>query len=530
MTLREKYHRGIFIFALFLMAASMSLGKFFLGGSLFIISANWIVEGNFKSKYRLFLSRPSIAILMGLFLIHFVGLLWTPDHSAGWNDLKIKLPLFFIPMVIGTSLPLKKKAFEYLLLTFVGAVFISSIVTTLVVYKIYVPIKPILDIRDASIFVPLIRLSLMTALSVFLLLRWTVRIENYFLKFLSLALVFWFNWFLQNMQSLTGLVILYFGGFILLLTMSFIYRKRVFSIVLCSLFAIAGVLGVLTVNRMYTTFFTLHPIDSEQLDTLTLRGHKYDHNFKSAMIENGNPVMTYYCWNELDSAWNSRSKIIFDRGKDTNGNPISITLLRYLASKDWRKDANAIAQLSDKEIAAVERGATNALDSVRSPVERRLYQVCWELYHYSHGANPSGNSVTMRIELAKTAVNIIKQNPWIGVGTGGQQKSFENHYQMSGSSIEKEWQWLHAHNQFLSIGVCLGIPGLIYFIFSIWFVPHSMKRWRSYLYLAFFIVFLLSFLDDDTLETSQGIGFFIFFNVLFLYMMPRGSAFNLDKE
>jgi hypothetical protein len=247
------------------------------------------------------------------------------------------------------------------------------------------------------------------------------------------------------------------------------------------------------------------------------------------MIENGNPVMVYCCWWELDSSWNSRSKIKFDGGQDVNGNPISITLLRYLSSKGWRKDADAVSKLSDAEIKGVEHGATNALDAERTPIERRLYQVFWEVYHYNHGANPSGNSVTMRLELAHTAITTIKKHPWIGVGTGGQQKTFAAQYQEEGTKLGEEWQWLHSHNQFLSIGVSLGIPGLLYFIFSLWYAPRSMKRWRSYLYLAFFLVFFLSFLDDDTLETSQGVNFFAFFSALFLFSMPRESAIRTDE-
>ncbi|HET6993297.1 MAG TPA: O-antigen ligase family protein, partial [Bacteroidia bacterium] len=113
---------------------------------------------------------------------------------------------------------------------------------------------------------------------------------------------------------------------------------------------------------------------------------------------------------------------------------------------------------------------------------------------------------------------------------GGQQKTFAEQYRKEGTKLGEEWQWLHSHNQLLSIAVSLGIPGLLYFLFSLWYAPHSMKRWRSYLYLAFFIVFFLSFFDDDTLETSQGVNFFAFFNALFLYSMPRASAIRTDES
>jgi hypothetical protein len=525
----EKYHRLIYIFGLFLMAASMSLGKFFLGGSIFIICINWGLEGNFKAKWRLFRARPSIAVLMGIFLIHFIGVIWAPDSQEAWKDLKIKLPILLIPLVIGTSQPLGKKVFEYLLLIFTLAVFVSSFITLLVVNGIYIPKKPILNLRDASLFVPLIRLSLMSALSVFFLGRWIFRIRNVALRIASALMIGWFIWFLQYMQSLTGLVILFSGGFILLVVMAFIYRKRIFAIFLLSVFVIGGIIGGIYASNAYKKLFTVHPVDIHHLDLYTKRGTPYKFDFKSAMIENGNQVQIYVCWPELDSAWNTRSKIMLNGGEDINGNPVSNTLIRYLASKGWRKDADAIAKLSDSEIHAIENGTTNALDADRSPLEKRLYQVFWEIYHYSHGSSPSGNSVTMRVELANTAFKVIKRHPWIGVGTGGQQKTFAQQYQSEGTKLAEEWQFLHSHNQFLSVAVSLGIPGLLYFLFALWYAPRSMKRWRSYLYLAFFLVFFLSFFDDDTLETSQGVNFFAFFTALFLYSMPRESALRTEE-
>lgn len=538
------------------MAASMSLGKFFLGASLFTITINWIVEysgiptyhkqksfgegarkfwseiveGNFKPKWRIFRARPSILILITIVLIHLIGISWSVDPHEGWNDLRIKLPMMLIPFCIGTTRPLEKRTFEILLLFFVLAVFVSCVTTILVANGIIHPKHPVTDLREASIFVPLIRLSLMVVLSIFFLGRWMIRVKSVALKIATLVLMFAYTWFLLYMQSLTGLVILFTGGFLLLVIMAFLYKKKKLVLFLLSCFTIFAVLGGLMVKRVYNEFYTFHPVDAKHLDHFTSRGGSYVTVMNYPMLENGNQVMVYVCWHELDSCWNSRSNIQLDTGRDVNGNPVSITLLRYLSSKGWRKDADAMNKLTDEEIRAIENGATNALDKERSPIERRIYQVFWELYHYQHGANPSGNSVTMRMELAHTAMTAIKTHPLIGVGTGGQQKAFAEIYRRKGSVLDQEWQWMHSHNQLLSMAVTLGIPMLLYFLFSLWYAPHSMKRWRSYLYLAFFMVFFLSFFDDDTLETMQGVFFYGFFNSLFLYAMPRESAINTETE
>ncbi|MDQ3112314.1 MAG: O-antigen ligase family protein [Bacteroidota bacterium] len=539
------------------MAASLALGKFLIGASLFTLGFNWLFEGsrpdpiwvhykgrwkdctfktffrdlaeqNFKPKWRLFNARPAIGIVMAIVVLHFIGIAWSPDQHAAWNDLKIKLPLFIVPLIIGTTQPLSKKMFELLLLTFVLAVFVSTVSTMLIANGIIPPKKPITNLRDASVFVPLIRLSLMCALSVFFLGRWIVREKKIITKVVAALLIVWFLWFLQYMQSLTGLVILFLGGFILVVSMLFIYRRKMAAIALIAVFIVGVSTAGIFANHFYEKYFTMLPVDTANLNSPTKYGNPYAHDLNYPMIENGNQVMVYYCWPELDSAWSKRSEIPFT-GKDINGDQLCFTALRYLSSTGSKKDADAIEKLSDDEIHAIEHGATNALDKERSPLERRAYQVCWELYHYYHGGSPSGNSVTMRMEFAQTALQTIRQHPWAGVGTGGQQKSYEAAYHSYGTKLEREYQWMHAHNQFLSIGVCLGIPALLYFIFSLWYAPRRMKRWRSYLYLAFFLVLCMSFFDDDTLETSQGVNFFAFFNALFLFAMPRESAIRTEE-
>lgn len=540
------------------MAASLALGKFLVGGSMFVLGVNWLTEGtrpdpiwvhyrgrwkdfsfksffhdlgeqNFKPKWRLFKARPAIGVVTVIFVLHLVGTLWSPDQAAAWKDVNIKLPLLLIPIIIGTTQPLSKKMFELLLLTFVLAVFVSSVSTILIANGLVSTKKVITNLRDASVFVPLIRLSLMCALSVFFLCRWIVREKKLGVKALSAVLVCWFLWFLQYMQSLTGLVILFSGGTILLVSMLFIYRKKWAALSLIGIFVVILSVGGVIANRFYKNNFTITRIDTAHFSDTTKYGHKYFHDLNNPMIENGNPVMTYVSWGELHMAWTKRSKISFD-SLDSNGDHISYNVIRYLASTGARKDAEAIEKLSDDAIHDIEHGVTNALDKERSPIERRAYQVCWELYHYFHGASPSGNSVTMRMEFAQTALGCIKEHPWIGVGTGGQQKSYEAVYHSYGTRLEREYQWMHAHNQFLSVAVCLGIPALLYFIFSLWYAPRRMKRWRSYLYLAFFLVLCMSFFDDDTLETSQGVNFFAFFNSLFLFAMPRESAIQSEEK
>jgi O-Antigen ligase len=549
----EKYHRWLYILSLFTIAAFLPWSKFVLGTASFVLCINWFIESsrnprlvyyfpkpqwrvlkklwidyNLKPKLRLLLSRRSILILAGVLALHVIGTCWATDSHEAWRDVRIKLPLLLVPLAIGTTRPLEKKTFESLLGVFALTVLLNTICTVLIAKGYIHTKKPIDDIRNASVFISLIRLSLLAALSFFLLGRWVIRAQPIWVKLLCGLSMIWLVWFLMFMQSLTGLVIVFAGGFFLLVAMSFILQRKKMAIALLLVFILAAITGIYTFRKAYTDFYTLHPVDLATAAQYTSLNHAYEHKPNDPQIENGHPLMMYVCWYELDSSWNRRSKIPLNGGKDQKGNPIHITLLRYLTSKGWRKDAESFSKLTKEEIAAVENGATNALDAERSPLERRLYQVFWELYHFKHGADPSGNSVSMRMVLMQTALNCIEKKPFLGVGTGGQKKAFEHTYNTEGSVLNEEWRWLHAHNQFLSIAVSLGIPALLYFLYSLWYAPASMRRWRSYLYLAFFITAFLSFFDDDTLETMQGVYFFVYFNSLLLYAMPRGSAVEPD--
>jgi hypothetical protein len=298
---------------------------------------------------------------------------------------------------------------------------------------------------------------------------------------------------------------------------------------------LAGIAVVLSVAgfyvmRAYNDFFALRGNEVPELLVTSPGGQHYFHNLDVPMYENGNKVMVNLCWVEMERGWNKRSDIPFYGGKDVKGNPVRTTLPRYMASKGLLKDSAGMEQLTEQDIRAIENGETNYKDAERNPLERRAYQVFWETYNYSAGGDPSGSSVTMRFVVSETALQAIRMHPWLGTGVGSQKNTYDALYTEHGTKLDEEYQWLHAHNQFLSFAVTLGIPFTLFFILSLWWPAQNMRRWRSYLYLAFFIIVVLSFLDDDTLETQQGATFYAFFNCLLLYAMPFAASVTIPKE
>ena len=93
------------------------------------------------------------------------------------------------------------------------------------------------------------------------------------------------------------------------------------------------------------------------------------------------------------------------------------------------------------------------------------------------------------------------------------------------SNLEKTWR-LRAHNQYLSFGVAFGWPGLLFFIFVLLFSIRHAFQHQNYIYLAFLIIAMGSFFNEDTLETQAGVTFFAFLNSFFLWKVYKSDDSN----
>lgn len=517
-SLAEKYHQWLYWLSLLGIAFGLSVSKVVISLSTMLLILNWIWEGRFSAKWRLLLARKSVFILIAVFALHLPALLWSSDVHEGWKDIRIKLPLLIIPLIVGTSSALSRKQFEAILVGFGIGVLIASARTYLIVKGVVH--KDFTNIREASDLVPLIRLALFSALTIMFCGRWFMRTKHIGIRIACLLVAVWLFYFMLFMQSLTGLVVLLASTVLIAIIMAAIHRRR--KILWGMLAGITVVLSIagFYVKRAYDDFYALRGNEIPELLVTSPGGQHYWHNLDVPMYENGNRVMVNLCWVEMERAWGRRSAIPFYEGLDAKGYLVRTTLVRYLASKGIPKDSLGMLQLTDEDILAVESGCTNYKDAERNPLELRAYEVFWETYNYSAGGNPNGSSISMRLVVIEPALHAISVHPWIGTGVGSQKKTYDEFYTEHGTVLDEKYQWLHAHNQFLSFAVTMGIPFMLFFLFSLWWPARNMRRWRSYLYLAFFIIVALSFFDDDTLETQQGATFYAFFNCLLLYAMP----------
>lgn len=510
----KKHHGFIYFFGLLLLAAALPLSVFLLSVAQIILLINWMLEGDFKGKWLLAKERKSVWAFAGIYMVHIIGMFYSSDWNYGMHDLKIKLPLLVLPVILGTSKPVSRQKLIYILQVFCAAVFVSTMVSTGKLFGWWG--SQVSDVRDISIFISHIRFSLMINMAVFILAWLIFNDGNSWIKSIYFPGLIWLVFFLFLLKSLTGIVVL------LIVTIFLVLRNviRTKNIMLKWFLLIALILIFLLSSAFFSNsiarFNYKQKINPEELDKVTLNGNPYSHNLLSTDYENGYYTWIYVCDTELEKEWNKRSKLNF-RGNDLKGQELRYTIIRYLTSMSLRKDSLGISSLSSQDIQNIEHGMANYIYAWKYSLYPRIYQILWEVHQYKNGGNPSGHSFTQRLEYLKTSLHIINSNFWTGVGTGDVAQAFKKQYKEDQSQLSEQWQ-LRAHNQFLTFFITFGLIGFI--IISVALIYPILNKIRNnYFLILFSIIGFLSFLNEDTLETHAGISFFAFFYALFLYQL-----------
>ena len=517
----KEVHSKIYYISLACLAASLSLSIFTTSLFQIVLLANWILDGRFGEKWTLFRGRKSVWLILSIYLLFLVGLLYTSDFTYAFHDLRIKLPLLALVIIMGTTPPLSRGKLKWILIALVAGVLIGSFASMSVLMGIIdIPYK---DMRDISIFVSHIRFSLLIDVAIFSLVYMISDREFSPQKYepvLYTAALIWLVFFLFILQAITGILIFLAVSFILF----WIYFSRVRNIVMrwtVAVFMVAGAMLFLSMlTKSLDRFYRVEQINPDTIEQVTAGGRPYVHDFNSLFIENGHYIWLYVCEPELEQEWNRISEIDYNR-MDTHGNVIKYTLIRYLTSMGLKKDSVGVGLLNSEDIALIEQGKANYLYGKKLNFYTKVYEVLWQIDVYRKGGNPSGHSVTQRILYFQAAMGIIKEHKWFGVGTGDVRIAYEEFYERKGSPLSEHWR-LRAHNQFLTFLVTYGIIGLIWILFSLLYPVYLEGKQNDYFIWMFLLVGLLSMLNEDTLETHTGVSFFAFFYVLFLLAVaPR---------
>lgn len=512
MSLRWKdIHDWVFLGGIFLIVAGIPVSHFLMSVGGLAISANWLLEGGYRRKFKALLSHKAALVFLSIYFLHALGMLYTQDIDFGLKDLRIKLPFLALPIILASSRPLKANELRLVLMAFVAAVAFGSFRSLFELLT-----AEVTDVRQISVYISHIRFALSVCLAIFIL-GYSV-FNNWFpgkpALGIQVILILWLGVFLFLLQSFTGLMVMGGTSVLLLLIYGWQSDRRDIRMALLS----AGILlPLLTGAYIYSVVRTMHtpqPVDFGALEQYSEAGSFYHHDTLNQQTVNGHYMWLYLAEDELKEAWEGRSSLDF-YGNDLVGHDLRDIIIRYLTSKGLRKDSTGLASLSDAEIRLIEQGTGNARCGGLNVLKARICQIYWEYETYRWTGDPSGHSVLMRWEYWKAAWGIIRHHPVAGVGTGDLKQAFAEQYDHMGSTLDPEWR-LRSHNQYLSIFAAFGAIGLFVFLIAL-FLPLRWKRPpEPMLFSAFFIIALLSMTTEDTMESQAGATFIAFFYCLLL--------------
>lgn len=487
----------------------MSFGMFWLAGVLLLqVSTDVVRRQSLAARWKQFMSNSTAVALTMLFLLPLLGLLWTSHIEYALWDLRMKLPLLALPLLISLSNPITQGQFRAL----VGLYVLAVVVAVLWCLQVYWMGSPEIDrdVRKISVFISHVRFSLLIALALGLVVRFAYDSAKgrIFIFIYAVPCIY----FIYIIGSITGVVVIAVLCFWMILRLV-IQQKTIWIrfALLALLIAAITVLGVYT-TKSYTHYFSVEPINWNTIEKTTPRGELYDHHPDFLFVEEGHYVMTYVARGEMYDAWYDRSTIHLD-SLDGRGHPLKGTLIRYLASKELRKDADGIAALNASEVREIEAGVPTCTDARYQGLRKRLNRIFFEWSNYRAGGDPDGHSIIQRWEFWKTASYIIRNNVWIGVGTGDVKEAFREAYAENDSPLNDAYR-LRAHNQYLTMWLTYGIGGLIVFLLVVFFPVLKGQR-RDSLTVMIVLLVSLSFITEDTLESQAGVMFMAFFYTLF---------------
>jgi len=512
----------IFFAGLIILVAVLPFSEYIISLSQFILAGSWLLSLNFKDKFIKLFHSKIFWVVAGLYIIHLLGLIYTEPENLDYalKDLRIKAPLLLLPLLFASMPRLTKTQILAVLLTFVASVFLATV--HVFVMNLGWLGSEINNSRDASIFISHIRLSLMICFAAFILFYFLTskffQIKYHF-KLILTAVFIWSIFILIYLPFITGLIVLcsslivYYFAFIFKLQTA-VAKSAVIAIMFLLFISLASIAYHLS-NQVNVPSFDC----AIEIEQNTSRGNPYEHQHNNSQAENGNRVWDYVCWMELKDGWEKRSNLKFD-GLDLRNQELKITLVRFLTSKNVRKDADGMKALSSEEIKAVENGLSNVIFMNGISFYDRAYQIIWEYHSYKKNLNPSGHSVAMRYEYLKTAFYVLKQSPVIGIGTGDVEEAFKQAYDEMNTKLKPKFQ-RRAHNQYITFALTFGLCGLLYFLFYLLYPLFRYQNEYDKLYFAFVLMMALSMVSEDTLETQVGVTLFTIFNFLFLFLAPK---------
>jgi O-antigen ligase len=137
----------------------------------------------------------------------------------------------------------------------------------------------------------------------------------------------------------------------------------------------------------------------------------------------------------------------------------------------------------------------------------------------SPGKDPK--STAERIIIWKSSLEIIREHPIFGVGTGDVKDALMERYKAKNLTKLMN-QRLNAHNQYFQTFISLGIFGLMTLLYMLVFPAIRAFHQKDLIYIIFLALFAVNITVESMLENQAGVIFYALFNAL-LFVSYRSA-------
>lgn len=152
-----------------------------------------------------------------------------------------------------------------------------------------------------------------------------------------------------------------------------------------------------------------------------------------------------------------------------------------------------------------------------NPIASQRIVTAVDVVSQSEAAMQTGETETnvARLITWQLTLEEIAKAPF-GVGTGDINDVLTERYRAEGL-IGLAESGLNPHNNYLQIGLALGLPALLWFLFSLAYPFGGIWRHRDWIYGFFLVGMAMHMMVESMLEKQSGVVFFAFFNAFFYF-------------
>jgi O-antigen ligase len=143
--------------------------------------------------------------------------------------------------------------------------------------------------------------------------------------------------------------------------------------------------------------------------------------------------------------------------------------------------------------------------------------------------NTNAEAAMDRVIVWKSTLQIIKENPVFGVGTGDIKDALEKEYirRKFERGIEEKY---NSHNQYLEMWAADGLPGILSLLFLLGVPLYFALKKKNMLFVFFMLFFMINLSVESMLNRMAAVVFFAFFYNFLIFIDPKMIDFQFKTD